>query len=253
MQSATYPGESQRGLQARLTHTLKTCAVNSMRCTTRGRTRHATRSSIAHTRNMIYRLTAIALAVTGVSAFAPARRGPSAQKTALDASVVDTLAQFEGPHFCWGSEGPTLDPPKDEGEIKGYHRYGRFAQACRDAGIQLPGEVTCFAPTDQAMENYLADGKMLTRELVLNHFVQGRVPANMISGDLQSLEGSVLKYERKFRKTFLNEAIIGQADNFGGGSVYPTDIPADNGVIHPIAQVLEPGFGSAQGGYGALQ
>ena len=61
---------------------------------------------------MIYRLTAIALAITGVSAFAPARRGPSAQKTALDASVVDTLMQFEGLHFCWGSEGPTPTRPR---------------------------------------------------------------------------------------------------------------------------------------------
>ena len=81
--------------------------------------------------------------------------------------------------------------------------------------------MTCFAPTDQALENYLADGKPLTRDVIMNHFVSGRVPAGMISGDLQSLQGSVLKYERKFRKTFLNEAIIGQADNFGGAPCIP--------------------------------
>eukprot|EP00636_Phaeomonas_parva_P012141 CAMPEP_0118888718 /NCGR_PEP_ID=MMETSP1163-20130328/25863_1 /TAXON_ID=124430 /ORGANISM="Phaeomonas parva, Strain CCMP2877" /LENGTH=195 /DNA_ID=CAMNT_0006827289 /DNA_START=15 /DNA_END=602 /DNA_ORIENTATION=- len=194
---------------------------------------------------MIYRAIAFALAIVGASAFAPAR-APGRVNTALNANVMDTLASYEGPHYCWGSEGQEQNPPIGENEIKGYHRYGKFVMACRNAGVAIQGDVTIFAPTDAALDDYVADGKQITKELLLNHIVQGRYPSASINGDFTSMAGQTLKYERKFRKNFINEAIIGQADNFGGGSTYPTDIPADNGVIHPIAQVLEPGFQAAR-------
>jgi hypothetical protein len=40
----------------------------------------------------------------------------------------------------------------------------------------------------------------------------------------------------------VDDAIVGQEDNFGGGSKYPVDIVCDNGIIHAISTVLAPGY-----------
>lgn len=49
-------------------------------------------------------------------------------------------------------------------------------------------------------------------------------------------------HSRQFRQTYVDDAIVGLEDNFGGGAKYPVDVKADNGVIHTITQVLNPGW-----------
>jgi uncharacterized surface protein with fasciclin (FAS1) repeats len=78
----------------------------------------------------------------------------------------------------------------------------------------------------------------VTPDLIRYHVIPGRVTAGSIGSDMRALNGGTLKYERKFRKTFVNDAIIGQQE-FGGSS-YPIDVACDNGLIHAISVVLEP-------------
>lgn len=130
---------------------------------------------------------------------------------------------------------------KEENELKGYDNFGSFLNAVEAAGLSAalrgPGPFTVFAPTDSAFAAYK---KPITAEVLKYHVVPGRYPAASINADLPTLHGKSLKYERKFRKTFVDDAIVGQADNFGGGSAFPVDVACDNGIIHAISVVLEP-------------
>ena len=130
---------------------------------------------------------------------------------------------------------------KEENELKGYDNFNSFVNAVQAAGLtdalKGPGPFTVFAPTDSAFAAY---SKPVTADLLKYHVVPGRYTASQISSDLPTLHGKSLKYERKFRKTFVDDAIVGQADNFGGGSAFPVDVPCDNGIIHAISVVLEP-------------
>ena len=46
------------------------------------------------------------------------------------------------------------------------------------------------------------------------HVVPGKYTSAQIAGDLKTLQGNSLTYQRKFRKTFVDDAIVGQEDNF---------------------------------------
>ena len=193
-----------------------------------------------------------AVLAASANAFAPAAfvARPS---TGLNANVAETLKTMQGPHICYGSDGPTMDPPHDENEIKGYDNCDRFLAEVEKAGIDLSsGEYTVFAPVNSAMEKFASDG--MTAEEVKYHIAEGKFTSGSISSDVMTLTGKALIYERKFRKTFMDEAIIGQVDNFGGGSAYPVDVAADNGVIHTISVTLDPAYTkqSAEAGLGGV-
>merc|ERR1719460_1583042 len=126
---------------------------------------------------------------------------------------------MQGPHICYGSDGPTMDPPHDENEIKGYDNCDKFLAEVEKAGIDLSsGEYTVFAPVNTAMEKFASGG--MSAEEVKYHIAEGKHTSGSISGDIMTLTG--------------------KADNFGGGSAYPVDVAADNGVIHTISVTLDP-------------
>jgi len=191
----------------------------------------------------------VALALlAGASAFAPMASRPM-RAAVLNADLAETLATCQGPHICWGSEGGLEDPPIGENEIKGYDNFGKFKEQMDKAGIDLSGgKYTIFAPVDSLIKGDMAP------EVVKYHIAEGEIPFGSISGSMKTLNGESLSYKRFARQTFVDDAIVGQQPNYGGGPTYPVDIKADNGVIHAIQLILEPGWSQtgAEAGLGGI-
>jgi uncharacterized surface protein with fasciclin (FAS1) repeats len=185
---------------------------------------------------MLFRLTTLALAVASCSAFtAPAFTGRASSE--LNANIIDTVAGLQGPGVVWGAEG--IEVGKEEAELKGYDNFGKFIAAVNAAGLadtlRGGGPYTVFAPTDSAFDAYKGP---LDAQLLKNHVVEGKHSTGSIGSNLPTLAGKELVYGRRFRKNFLNDAIIGQG-SFGGFGDFPVDVECDNGVVHAISVVLE--------------
>ena len=187
---------------------------------------------------MKFTATIFAVVAASASAFAPVV-APKAS-SCLNANVVDTAASLQGPGVVWGAEGIAVG--KEESDLKGYDSFGAFSAAIQAAGLagelSGPGPFTVFAPTDSAFAAYTGP---LTAEVLKYHIVPSKIASGSINGPMQTLQGNSLSYERKFRKTFVDDAIIGQI-SFGSTS-FPSDVECDNGVIHAIAVVLDPSYG----------
>jgi len=186
----------------------------------------------------------IAATLSVASAFAPSiiNSSPSRAKFALDASILDTLATLEGPGQVWGAEGIAVG--KEESDLKGYDNFGLFVQRLQSTGVasalQGPGPFTVFAPTDTAIQSYEAMKGPVTGDVLSYSIVNGAVSSSAISSDpLATLQGSSLTYGRRFRKDFVNDAIVGEK-TFGQYSDFPTDVNCDNGIIHAIGLMLSP-------------
>lgn len=177
----------------------------------------------------------LALALlTGASAFAP--RFVARQSTALNANIVDTIRTMQGPNVVWGSDGVLLG--YEESDVKGTDTFNSFLQAVSAAGLDAElasGEFTVLVPTDTALAGKPCDVRL--------HMIPGRVSKASIAGDVAAASGQTLYYKRFARQTFLNDAVIGLVPQGAAtGSVYPVDVAADNGVIHVIDKVLQPGW-----------
>jgi hypothetical protein len=159
---------------------------------------------------------------------------------------MSTLASLQGPPIFWGVEGAKLGYGVDD--IKGYDNFGRLLAACREHGVDLDsGEYTLLAPTDLAIEAHLKYKEVtISAELLRYHLIPGRKLQAALTVDQTTVNGGTLKYERRFRKTWLGDAVIGQA---------PSDVACSNGIIHAISVVLVPegaaAEGKGQGGNGA--
>merc|ERR1712023_616280 len=180
--------------------------------------------------------------------FAPSSRfaGRTMRRTAVRANaVLDTLAETQGPHICWGSAG--VLEGHDEGDIKGYDNATKFVEAVKAAGIDLSsGDYTIFAPVDSKVTGDF------TVDQLKYHIVEGKVSYDAIAtAPLKTLQGESLTYKRFARQSYVDDAIVGLADNFGGGSQYPVDVKAANGVIHFIDAPLTPGWSKVDAEAGA--
>lgn len=166
-------------------------------------------------------------------AFAPRK------STSLNANIMQTLKTLQGPGVVWGSAGVPLG--HEENEIKCYDNFDSLVKFIEAAGLADAlaggGPYTVFAPVNSAFEGISS----VSADALRYHVVPGKILASQIDKDLPTaLQGKSLTYSRKFRKTFVDDAIVGQEDNFGGGSKFPKDIVCDNGVIHAISTILEP-------------
>jgi uncharacterized surface protein with fasciclin (FAS1) repeats len=103
------------------------------------------------------------------------------------------------------------------------------------------GPFTVFAPTDEAfkklpagtVDSLLKDVKKL-KAILTYHVVSGAVMAKDVkSGDIKSLEGSML-----------TAAVHGHDVTINDAKVVKADIAASNGVIHVIDTVLMPKMAS---------
>jgi uncharacterized surface protein with fasciclin (FAS1) repeats len=103
------------------------------------------------------------------------------------------------------------------------------------------GPFTVFAPTDEAfkklpagtVDSLLKDAKKL-KAILTYHVVSGAAMAKDVkSGDIKSLEG-----------TMLHANVTGHDVTINGAKVVKADIAASNGVIHVIDTVLMPKLAS---------
>jgi len=157
---------------------------------------------------------------------------------------METATSLQGPGIPYGSAG--VLEGFEENEIKGYDNFGLFVAAVEKAGLGdalKSGEYTVFAPVDSAFANFKGE---VTADLLKYHVVPGKVSSGSIGKDIETLEGKSLTYSRKFRKTFLDDAIIGMGPSGAAtGESYPIDVACDNGLIHAIDVVLVPGWTNA--------
>lgn len=176
---------------------------------------------------------------------APAMRQVSfrAKTISMAEDIMSTAATLEGPGIFWGSDGPTMNPPKEENDIKGYDNFGKFVAAVESAGLAdtlKSGEYTVLAPTDSAIDEFKGE---ITPEILKYHIIPGKVPTSSLSSsELKTMEGSSLTYRRFARKDFLDEAMVGvKSAGASCGQNYPSDVECSNGLIHSLNMVLVPG------------
>mmetsp|Transcript_27058 Transcript_27058/g.48899 ORF Transcript_27058/g.48899 Transcript_27058/m.48899 type:complete len:191 (+) Transcript_27058:632-1204(+) len=180
---------------------------------------------------------------TGAAAFTAPHFTARSCSTTLDANIVDTLASLEGPGQVWGADGIAVG--KEESELKGYDNFGLFSQRLASSGVAAtlagPGPFTVFAPTDTAIESYERVVGPVDASVVQYCIVPGQLSSAAVAttSPLTTLSGQTLTYSRKFRKDFVNDAIIGEK-TFGNFADFPTNVACDNGIIHTIGVVLEP-------------
>ena len=151
---------------------------------------------------------ALALALApAVTAFAPVAAPKAA--TQLDASIADTLASMEGPEIFWGSDGVLLG--HDEADIKGYDNFDQLASALSSNGVDLSGgEYTLLAPANSAFDKHNNEvGTPITADVLKYHVIEGKKTMDALNTDQKTLNGGTLTYYRKFRKKWLDYAIIG--------------------------------------------
>ena len=182
----------------------------------------------------------LALAAGSASAFAPAMQARSSVQ--LNAGIVETLESLEGPEIFWGSDG--VADGHDESEIKGYDNFGKLAAACKAEGIDLSGGTyTMLAPSDSAFDKHANEvGTPITADILKYHVIEGKQALDSLTTDQKTLNGGTLTSYRKFRKNWLDNAIIGlKSEGPSKSSNWPADVECDNGLIHAIDSVLVPG------------
>ena len=184
------------------------------------------------------KLTLSALVIGSATAFAPA--APKAAGVAMNADIAGTIATLEGPEIFWGSDG--VLEGHDESEIKGYDNFSKLAAALKDVDLS-GGEFTLLAPSDSAFAKHEKEvGTPITADILKYHVIPGKVALAALTTDQKTLNGGTLVSYRKFRKNWLDNAIIGlQSEGPSKSASWPADIQADNGVIHAIDTVLVPG------------
>ena len=185
---------------------------------------------------------ALALLLAPAAAFAPTKGASPA--TALNANIVDTLKSLEGPEIFWGSDGVLLG--HDESDIKGYDNFDKLVSALEGQGVSSAlsgGTYTLLAPSNSAIDKHNTEvGTPITADVLKYHVIEGKVALDNLTTDQKTLNGGTLTSYRKFRKNWLDGAIIGlKSEGPSKSSNWPADIACDNGVIHAIDTVLVPG------------
>ena len=185
---------------------------------------------------------ALALLLAPAAAFAPTKGASPA--TALNANIVDTLKTLEGPEIFWGSDGVLQG--HDESDIKGYDNFDKLVSALEGQGVSSAlsgGMYTLLAPSNSAIDKHNTEvGTPITADVLKYHVIEGKVALDGLTTDQKTLNGGTLTSYRKFRKNWLDGAIIGlKSEGPSKSSNWPADIACDNGVIHAIDTVLVPG------------
>ena len=116
---------------------------------------------------------------------------------------------MEGPEIFWGSDGVALG--HDEADIKGYDNFDQLAAALSKEGIDLSGgEYTLLAPANSAFDKHNNEvGTPITADVLKYHVIEGKKTMDALNSDQKTLNGGTLTAYRKFRKNWLDGAIIG--------------------------------------------
>ena len=173
------------------------------------------------------------------AAFAPSNPAPTS--FALNAGLTETVGTMQGPEIFWGSEG--VLEGFDEADIKGYDNFSKFAAALEANSVDLTGaDYTILAPSDSAIEAHVATGGEVTADILKYHVILGKKTIDELNTDQETLQGGTLTSYRKFRKNWLDFAIVGlKSEGPSKSASWPSNVEADNGIIHGIDSVLVPG------------
>ena len=152
---------------------------------------------------------------------------------------------------------PGIAVGKEESDFKEFDNFTLFTERLKSTGVDAvlagPGPFTVFAVTDNAIKSYEKTVGPVTADVLKYCIVKGEVPsASVGSADLSNELGKSLTYSRKFRKDFVDDAILGEK-TFGPFSDFPVDVKCDNGIIHSIGLCLDPAYSAVGGGVGATQ
>ena len=155
--------------------------------------------------------------------------------------ILGALNTMEGPSISYGHFAALEN--KKPNEIKEYDNFDAFKAAVDQADctkiLRGNGPFTVFALTNSAIENF--DG-VLTEEVIKTHIIPQDLYSDELEGTFETLSGHVVTCKNQFRKTYVDEALIGQLDNHSGGTPYPTNVICENGIIHAVNTVLTPGW-----------
>lgn len=155
--------------------------------------------------------------------------------------ILNALGYMEGPSVSYGHFAALEN--KKPTDIKEYDNFDAFKMAIDQADcsklLMGNGPFTVFAPTNSAIENFSG---VLTEEVIKTHIIPQDLFSDELTGKFETLSGHEVSCRYEFRKTYVDEALIGQLDNHSGGTHYPTNIMCNNGVIHAINTILTPGW-----------
>merc|ERR1712029_688845 len=92
----------------------------------------------------------------------------------------------------------------------GYESFSKLAAAIEKEGIDLSsGEFTLLAPTDSAFEKHEKEvGTPITAEILKYHVIPGKKTLDQLNTDQKTLQGGSLTSYRKFRKNWLDFALL---------------------------------------------
>lgn len=156
-------------------------------------------------------------------------------------TIYSALGTLEGPSIAEGHFA-ALEGKKPT-DIKEYDNFDAFKNAIAQADctkiLQGLGPYTLLAPTNTAIQNF--DG-ILSEELIKAHVIPQDILTDEMEGSFETLAGTTVTFRKEFRKTYVDNALIGQLDNHSGGTHYPTNILCENGVIHAINVVMIPNY-----------
>jgi len=158
--------------------------------------------------------------------------------------ILQVLQTLEGPSICYGHFA-AVDGHHKELDIKEYDNFDRFRSLLDQVGdcskiLRGDGPFTVFVPTNSAFDKY--DG-VIDEEVIKTHIIGTQdLYSDELDGTFETLSGHSVVCKKQFRKTYVDEALIGQLDNHTGGTPYPTNVICENGVIHTINTVLKPGW-----------
>ena len=132
-----------------------------------------------------------------------------------------------------------------ESDIKGYEGFNKFAAALQAEGIDLSsgGPYTLLAPSDSAFEKHMRDsGLPITADILKYHIIPGAVLLDDLTTNQPTLNGAVLTANRKYRKNWLDNAVVGlKSEGPIKSSNWPSDVEFAHGIIHAIDTILIPG------------
>jgi len=162
-------------------------------------------------------------------------------------SILSALGTLEGPSICYGHFAVLEN--KRELDIKEYDNFDAFKNAIDQVDctkiLRGNGPFTVLAPTNSAIEKF--DG-VLTEEIIKAHIIPQDIYTDQMKGtSFETLNGNTITFRSEFRKTYVDNAQIGQFDNHTGGTPYPTNMICENGVIHAINVILTPGYSRCAG------
>ncbi len=139
-------------------------------------------------------------------------------------------------------EPPAPDAPTLYEVLSANPDFSTLVEVARAAGygtdLAQPGPLTLFAPTNDAFDaldpdelDQLRSDATAADALLRDLAVEGAIPAGELdSGELVTIGGSPV------------EVVVDGAEiTFGGATVMQPDIPAANGIAHPIDGLPAPG------------